>query len=378
VDSRRDMGDDPTVPVAEQLTEGLRERKKRLTRQLLSDTATMMFLERGFDGFKITEVADECGVSEKTVYNYFPTKESLILDQEEAVADAIRHALGPDGDAKSLVNATVEVLESQRRQMREGLADVGGDQAGLALFRRFMTMVEETPSLRAANGEMMERLARVAASALADRAGVSPDDPEPLIAGQALIGLALVQQRALRRDDPSDQSVADVYARAETEVRRAARLIDTGLWSFSVMATGGGSREQMKAAAEAAQGAGRQVAAALRQARKLWTEMQGHATTASADADSRGTDWGDWGHWGTGEGTGDPASREQRQQWREIQREQVQRWREAQREQADQWREAARAFKEEHREATRRLKEELKVSHQAHQEDRRQDRRAAK
>jgi AcrR family transcriptional regulator len=44
-------------------TEGLRERKKRLMRQQLSDTATRMFLERGFDGVRVTEIAEACGVS---------------------------------------------------------------------------------------------------------------------------------------------------------------------------------------------------------------------------------------------------------------------------------------------------------------------------
>ncbi len=62
---------------------GLRERKKRLMRQQLSDTATRMFMERGFDGVRVTEIAEACGVSEKTVFNYFPTKESLILDRLE-------------------------------------------------------------------------------------------------------------------------------------------------------------------------------------------------------------------------------------------------------------------------------------------------------
>ena len=63
--------------------EGLRERKKRLMRQQLSDTATAMFLERGFDAVRVAEVAEACGVSEKTVFNYFPTKESLVLDRLE-------------------------------------------------------------------------------------------------------------------------------------------------------------------------------------------------------------------------------------------------------------------------------------------------------
>ena len=60
--------------------EGLRERKRRLTRQRISDIATALFAARGFDNVKVSEVADIVGVSEKTVYNYFPTKESMVLD----------------------------------------------------------------------------------------------------------------------------------------------------------------------------------------------------------------------------------------------------------------------------------------------------------
>jgi AcrR family transcriptional regulator len=67
---------------------GLRERKKRLMRQQLSDTATQMFLEHGFDGVRVSDIAEACGVSQKTVFNYFPTKESLILDPEPQIAAA--------------------------------------------------------------------------------------------------------------------------------------------------------------------------------------------------------------------------------------------------------------------------------------------------
>src|ERR1700689_1895299 len=81
--------------------EGLRERKKRLTRQLISDTATTMFLERGFEEVRVAEVAAACNVSEKTVYNYFPTKESLVLDREESMTAAIERALGPGGPPAS-------------------------------------------------------------------------------------------------------------------------------------------------------------------------------------------------------------------------------------------------------------------------------------
>src|ERR1700746_3731167 len=77
--------------------EGLRERKKRLMRQQLTDAATEMFIELGFDGFRVTDVAEACGVSEKTVFNYFPTKESLVLDRLEATVSSLRTGLAdPD------------------------------------------------------------------------------------------------------------------------------------------------------------------------------------------------------------------------------------------------------------------------------------------
>lgn len=69
---------------------GLRERKKRLMRQQLSDTATRMFLDRGFAAVRVTEIAEACGVSEKTVFNYFPTKESLILDRLESTMASVK------------------------------------------------------------------------------------------------------------------------------------------------------------------------------------------------------------------------------------------------------------------------------------------------
>src|ERR1700753_4187054 len=74
--------------------EGLRERKKRLTRKLLSDTATRMFIDRGFDEVTIADIAAACGVSEKTVWNYFPAKETLLLDVEDVTVDALRREIG--------------------------------------------------------------------------------------------------------------------------------------------------------------------------------------------------------------------------------------------------------------------------------------------
>ena len=58
---------------------GLRERKKEQTRQLIAETARRLFSERGFDRVTVAEVARAAEVSEQTVFNYFPTKEDLVL-----------------------------------------------------------------------------------------------------------------------------------------------------------------------------------------------------------------------------------------------------------------------------------------------------------
>ena len=71
--------------------EGLRARKKRETRRLLSEVATRLFAERGFDRVTIAEVAQAANVSEKTVFNYFATKEDLVVDgRREVDADLLR------------------------------------------------------------------------------------------------------------------------------------------------------------------------------------------------------------------------------------------------------------------------------------------------
>ena len=59
---------------------GLRELKKMKTRQAIADCATGMFIKRGFDHVTVAEVAEAADVSEKTVFNYFTTKEDLFFD----------------------------------------------------------------------------------------------------------------------------------------------------------------------------------------------------------------------------------------------------------------------------------------------------------
>jgi AcrR family transcriptional regulator len=253
--------------------EGMRERKKRQTRELISNTATRMFLTHGFAAVKIIDIARECDVSEKTVYNYFPTKESLLLDREDAMAEEIRRALGPAAGSRPLVDAALEVLAADLDKIIAPLADPNGD--GLVMLHRFTVMLDSTPSLRAAQRDMENRLVQVAAEAMADRAGIDPSEPEPQIAAHAIIGLWHIQFGALHRHTADKTGVADgLHEKVSAEVARAARLISSGLWTFGVMVTGSGDRDQMDAAAATAQRTGRRVATTLRHARTTWRHRQ--------------------------------------------------------------------------------------------------------
>src|SRR5690349_18035508 len=79
------------------LVEGLRERKKRQTRDAIAAAAMQLFKARGYDAVTVAEVAAAADVSEKTVFNYFATKEELVFwnaeDKLAERADAIRNRI---------------------------------------------------------------------------------------------------------------------------------------------------------------------------------------------------------------------------------------------------------------------------------------------
>jgi vacuolar-type H+-ATPase subunit E/Vma4 len=68
-----------------------------------------------------------------------------------------------------------------------------------------------------------------------------------------------------------------------SDVRRAARLIDTGLWSFATVVQGDSGRQQFKAASEASIEARRQVLNAIKEARDAWLSIK-------TDMEARGRD----------------------------------------------------------------------------------------
>jgi AcrR family transcriptional regulator len=145
---------------------GLRERRKQETRQAISDIATRMFADRGFEVVTISQVAEAAGVSKMTVTNYFPRKEDLVFNREEMIIGGLAHAVQGRAAGESLLDAV-------RRDYARSLAE--GDVTTGVSGRSFARMVDASPVLTARLRELLElreqALGDAIAAELGDRAG---------------------------------------------------------------------------------------------------------------------------------------------------------------------------------------------------------------
>ncbi len=89
---------------------GHRERKKERTRRTIALAARELFLSKGFDETTVDEVADASGVSRRTVFRYFPTKESMVFPERGERIDRFQelmlHELARSNDPREAVRRT--------------------------------------------------------------------------------------------------------------------------------------------------------------------------------------------------------------------------------------------------------------------------------
>ncbi|MDR7169179.1 AcrR family transcriptional regulator [Nocardia kruczakiae] len=126
---------------------GLRETKKQQTRQEISDTATRLFIERGFEATTIAEIAEAARVAKKTVTNYFPRKEDLALDYHEQFVGALAAAV----TARA---ANESALDALRRRFRTAAQDHAADLGFSG--PEFSRMLAGSPTLTARMRELHE------------------------------------------------------------------------------------------------------------------------------------------------------------------------------------------------------------------------------
>ncbi|MCX5341956.1 TetR/AcrR family transcriptional regulator [Streptomyces atratus] len=185
----------------------LRERKKQLTYQAVSDAAIAMFLERGFDKVSVAEVAAAADISKPTLFRYFPTKEDLALhrfaDHEDEAARVVAARADTESPLDALRRHFLDGLE--RRDPVTGLCDAPQVLA-------FMRLLYGTPSLVARmyayQGRSEAALARALGDRVRDRLAAGQ-----IIAVQRILGLE--NWRRIDAGESADQAYGGAVEAAE-------------------------------------------------------------------------------------------------------------------------------------------------------------------
>jgi len=77
-------------------TEGLRARKRRETLARITDAGICLFLEKGYQATTLDEIAGAAGISRRTFFHYFKSKDDILLQLQsgmgEMIAEAVRQA----------------------------------------------------------------------------------------------------------------------------------------------------------------------------------------------------------------------------------------------------------------------------------------------
>ena len=122
---------------------GLRDLARSSVRDHVRDQARRLFDERGFDATTIDDIAAAVGMSPRTFFRYFSTKEDVVIEDPAPFGMVVRDAAAqrPDG-------------ESPWTTLRRAFDPVA-DKAGAATesWLRAMRVMMSTPSLRARNAE---------------------------------------------------------------------------------------------------------------------------------------------------------------------------------------------------------------------------------
>ncbi len=127
----------------------LRESNKARTRLSISDTATRLFVQRGFENVTVAEIAQAAQVSVKTVFNYFSSKEELFFDRADAVRDALLGAIASRPAGTPMLEALRAVLADRRVPFdTEGWRALR-DPERYEQYRSFVATEYASPALRA-------------------------------------------------------------------------------------------------------------------------------------------------------------------------------------------------------------------------------------
>jgi AcrR family transcriptional regulator len=190
--------------------EGLRARKKRAAREAIAATARRLFAERGFDAVTVAEIAAAADVSEKTVFNHFPTKEDLAFaDREQGLMQLVANIRErPPGTPvidvfRALTATVIDVLVAR------------GDEELLTAAK----IIRHSPTLQERLTAGWESGAAVVTAAVAETSGAADGDLVPGIVARTLWythrSIFLVALHGLLAEEDREQLVARLRVAAE-------------------------------------------------------------------------------------------------------------------------------------------------------------------
>lgn len=205
---------------------GLRERKKQQTRLAISQVATRLFIERGFDSVTMAEVAEAAEVSVNTIFNYFSTKEELFFDRGEEVKEATARIVRERAPGESILDAL------ERALTRLSLED--GGLFNTVRVKAFLQAIDASPALRSRQRLLMDESEQRLAQALRTETQADASDPTPALVAALITGLEWSLIQELRARLLCDESEAEIRAGLQQTLSRGLTLLRSGVGGYGV------------------------------------------------------------------------------------------------------------------------------------------------
>jgi AcrR family transcriptional regulator len=198
---------------------GLREQKKARTRAAIAAAAADLFARDGYQDATMMQVAAAAGVADQTLYNYFPTKESLVFDKSGEFEWSLIEALAARAARAGLIDAFADWLDRflLGAPARRAIRSPGG----------MPRLVAASDSLHRALLDVAHRMATVLAGRLRETDGLS--EPAAVAVADALLAVfvRVVEQVGEARDEAG---LRDIRSRAGAvlDALRPLAAVDSG------------------------------------------------------------------------------------------------------------------------------------------------------
>jgi len=219
VSTIRGQAEEPAGPIGE-LPASRRGQQKIRTRHALRDAALLLFATKGYEETTMEEIADAAGVSPRTVFRYFPTKDSLLYFRDDDWVLSVIAAFLEESAELSDIDAMCAAFCSS----------VLSDARGRRVQLRYRRAVQSSVTLRGLEHDHRQLAVEMIADAVASRRGLSARDSScELVAAVATLTYRRAVDRWL-----SGSAKADVRAmiveefRLLDEVVRPARSLSSG------------------------------------------------------------------------------------------------------------------------------------------------------